>query len=424
MAGGYNTRGVRGAGSVTFVVGGLLVAAAWIAGVADLPDAAWPVVNVLAELLAVLLVASAWRFRRSRVAIATIAIALTNFLVRGPLAVEIGGPTGAGLALIGLLLPLNMTVLVLVRDQPLPRPAPLIHSAVLLAQPWVVAILLHLVRMPPIDEAAATGWLQLLRSPQAALLAFLIAGVFTALAFAARRGTFEVSMLWVLVAAALAIIGSDRADSSTLFLTSGQLALLVGLVEDSYRLAYHDELTGLPGRRALDEALSTIDGQYVLAMVDVDHFKRFNDRYGHEVGDQALRMVADELAKVPHPARTYRYGGEEFAVVLPGRSPPEVWDMLDELRAAVEYRGFSVRSAKRPRKKPEKPVASSTPTERVTVTVSIGAAGPGPRHQKPGDVLRAADAAMYRAKRRGRNRVVVHGVRAKPKKKSGRRKKE
>jgi diguanylate cyclase (GGDEF)-like protein len=403
---------MRAAGSITFLVGGLLVAAAWVAGATGLPDGAWPVVSVLAELLAVLLLASAWRFRRSRLAIATIAIAATNFLIRGPLAPEISAHAGAGVAMIGLLLPLNLTVLVLARDQPLPRPAPLIFAAAVLAQPWIAAIVLHLVAQARTSEAAA-GWTQLLRSPQAALLAFLIAGVFTALAFAARRGTFEVSMLWVLVASALAIFGSAGANPSTLMLTSAQLALLVGLVEDSYRLAYHDELTALPGRRALDEALATLDGQYIVAMADVDHFKRFNDRYGHEVGDQALRMVADELARVGHPARAYRYGGEEFAMLLPGHSPAEALARLDELREAVASRGFAVRSPKRPRKKPDKPSRPSSPTERVKVTVSIGAAGPGARHPEPGDVLRAADAALYRAKRRGRNRVVVDGVRAK-----------
>jgi diguanylate cyclase (GGDEF)-like protein len=287
-----------------------------------------------------------------------------------------------------------------------------------LAQPWIAAVALHLVHQPVSHDLATARWIQLLRSPQAALLAFLIAGVFSALAFAARRGTFELSMLWVLAATTLGLFASDGADPCTLFLTSAQLTLLVGLAEDSYRLAYHDELTGLPGRRALDETLATLDGQYVLAMADVDHFKRFNDRYGHEVGDQALRMVADELAGVGHPARTYRYGGEEFAVVLPGTSPAESWTTLDELRAAVESRGFSVRSPKRPRKKPDKPTAPTSPTERVTVTVSIGAAGPGPRFAKARDVLGAADAALYRAKRRGRNRVVVEGVRAKRKKKT------
>jgi diguanylate cyclase (GGDEF)-like protein len=256
-----------------------------------------------------------------------------------------------------------------------------------------------------------------LGSTHSALLAFLMAVVFTVLAFVLRRGTFEVAMLWVLAACALAVLSHRNPHGDALLCAAAQLTLLFAVIEDSYRLAYHDQLTGLPGRRALDESLSRLDGDYVVAMVDVDHFKKFNDRYGHDVGDQALRMVADELAAVTAGGRAFRYGGEEFAVLFNGRSPTDTRDALESLRHSIAERSFSIRSPKRPRKKPDKPVASSTPAERVTLTVSIGAAGPGTRHPGPDDVLRAADAALYRAKRRGRNRVVIEGVRAAPRRK-------
>ena len=78
-------------------------------------------------------------------------------------------------------------------------------------------------------------------------------------------------------------------------------------------MAYHDELTGLPGRRALNEALLRVGSRYAVAMVDVDHFKHFNDAYGHEVGDQVLRMVAAQLDR----------GGRQSAVPRQGfRSKP------------------------------------------------------------------------------------------------------
>jgi len=367
---------MRIGGRITFIAGGLLVAAAWIAGATGLPEAYWPVAEVLAELLAVILIVLAWRFRRSRLAIAAVLIALSSYLLRQPGMAEVAGEPSANLKLLALLLPVNLAVLVLLRDHPLQ-----------------------------------------LGSPQAALLAFLIAVVFTILAFALRRGTFEVAMLWVLAASALAVLSARGPQSTSLLMASAQLVLLFALVEDSYRLAYHDQLTGLPGRRALDETLGRLEGDYVLAMIDVDHFKRFNDRFGHDVGDQALRMVGDELANVGHGGRAYRYGGEEFSVVFTDRSPATTWDTLDRLRASIADRSFAIRSPKRPRKKPEKPTKSTGVPEKVILTVSIGAAGPNPRRSEPGEVLKAADAALYKAKRRGRNRVVIEGVRAKPKRK-------
>lgn len=404
---------------MTMVAGALMVAAAWIAGAAGLPAPYWPVVTVLPDLLAVLLIMMAWRFRRSRLAVATTIVAVTNILLRGPLAADLTGLAGPGLPLLGLLLPVNLGVLAVVRDQPVQRVSSLLHLAAIVAQPWLVAAMIRVAAAGP-PTAARAPWLELLGSPHAALLAFLMATVLTGLAFAVRRTSFEVALVWVLVAAALAVLGRGDPQARSLLLAAGQLALLAAAIEDSYRLAYHDQLTGLPGRRALDETLERLDGSYVIAMVDVDHFKSFNDRFGHDVGDQALRMVADELAGVEDGGRAFRYGGEEFAVVFASRTPAQAADPLEQLRAAIAGRTFSIRSPKRPRKKPEQPAKRSSPTESVTLTVSIGAAGPGPRRPKAVDVLRAADASLYKAKRRGRNRVVIDGVRAKSQKKASR----
>jgi diguanylate cyclase (GGDEF)-like protein len=406
---------MRIGGRITCVAGGVLVAAAWIAGVAGIPESYWPVAEVLPELLAVILIVLAWRFRRSRLAIAAVLIALAGHFLRQDAAASVDGTPTALLKALAFLVPANLAVLVVFRDQALQRPLPLIHLAVVAIQPWFAAYLAAVADGSPTADAV-DGWSRLLGSPQAALLAYLVAAVFTVMAFALRRGTFEVAMLWVLVASALAILSARGPQHSSLLMAAAQLALLFALVEDSYRLAYHDQLTGLPGRRALDETLGQLDGNYVLAMVDVDHFKKFNDRFGHDVGDQALRMVGDELARVGDGGRSFRYGGEEFTVVLAGRRPAQTWDTLDGLRESIAARSFSIRSPKRPRKKPDAPKKPSKPPERVHLTVSIGAAGPSPRRTETSEVLKAADGALYKAKRRGRNRVVIEGVRAKPKK--------
>jgi diguanylate cyclase (GGDEF)-like protein len=333
---------------------------------------------------------------------------LANFVVRKTLD---GAPSDAGLAALAILLPITLAVLSLLPEKPINRPLVLGLLGVVVVNTWFASV------VGPSPPASSGGGLVadisvLLTSPDLARLVFLISGAFIALAYAARHSTFEGSLLWVAAASALGLLLWRGPHAATLAFTAAQLVLLIGLVEDSYRLAYHDELTGLPGRRALEEALRSLDGDYVIAMVDVDHFKKFNDRHGHAAGDQALRMVAAELAKVGGGGRAYRYGGEEFAILFPGSSVTEASEPLESIRAAIADRRFALRSPNRPQKKPDPPRKPSRPPKLISVSVSIGFAGPSSRAGDSSAVLRAADRALYRAKNKGRNRVVRYGVRS------------
>jgi len=110
------------------------------------------------------------------------------------------------------------------------------------------------------------------------------------------------------------------AQDEFLSLFCGSCVLAAGsIVETSYLLAYHDELTTLPSRRAFHDALLRLEAPYSIAMVDIDHFKRCNDTYGHDTGDQVLRMVASRLARVSGGGQAYRCGGEEFAILFSGK---------------------------------------------------------------------------------------------------------
>jgi diguanylate cyclase (GGDEF)-like protein len=222
-------------------------------------------------------------------------------------------------------------------------------------------------------------------------------------------------LLWALVAAFLALsvgVGRPAASlaSSTFLFAAGGLALGMSVIEASHAMAYRDALTGLPSRRALNEALHALEGPFTVAMVDIDHFKKFNDTYGHSVGDQVLRMVATALRTVGAGGRAYRYGGEEFAILFPGRDVGGCVPALEDARAAVEATAFTLRAADRPRKRPRKPKRRKN-ANQVTVTVSVGAAERTPAEAPPDDVLRAADEALYRAKHAGRNRVMAAGRR-------------
>jgi len=181
------------------------------------------------------------------------------------------------------------------------------------------------------------------------------------------------------------------------------LAFGYAVVQESWSMAYLDELTGLPGRRALEEQLRQLGKRYAIAMVDVDHFKHFNDRYGHDVGDQVLRFVASRLLQPALAGKPFRYGGEEFCLLYAGRTLVEVRDELERLRADIESCRFDLRRRER-RGDGTDPIADA---DMLSITVSIGAAERSDGRDEPWTVLKAADQALYDAKHAGRNRVSL-----------------
>ncbi|MFQ5896888.1 MAG: diguanylate cyclase [Candidatus Methylomirabilia bacterium] len=352
----------------------------------------------------------AWRFGRSRLVLALLVLALAD----GALFHFAAGDartTGIGRALfntVALLLPIDLAALSWMSERGLLTAQGRRNLSFLVVQLPLVA----LISRPGLASVAA--WLEprfveaaFLRSialPQPALLAFGVAFMLVTMRFARYPNAIESGSVWALVATFLALIIGPVGFVSTVYLTTAGLILAVSLVETFHGMAYGDELTGLPGRRALNEALRKIGDRYTIAMVDIDHFKRFNDAHGHDVGDELLRMVASRLGNVGHGGKCFRCGGEEFAVLFPGKSVADAVPHLEALRKAVEASVFTVRGRFRPRKKPQK-LRASAGRGKAFVTVSIGVAEAGRRNSTPEGVIKAADAALYRAKRAGRNRV-------------------
>ena len=190
------------------------------------------------------------------------------------------------------------------------------------------------------------------------------------------------------------------------FHAAAAVLLVIGIVHESYNMAYRDELTGLPGRRALNEKLAALGRRYAIAMVDVDHFKKFNDNYGHDVGDQVLSMVAAKLRVVTGGGKAYRYGGEEFTLVFAGGGINDALPHVEAVRLNIAEYELALRKKTRPSKDRRKKRRTSRKTKTsVSVTVSAGVAERTDALRSPDEVIKAADQALYRAKRAGRNRV-------------------
>jgi diguanylate cyclase (GGDEF)-like protein len=247
------------------------------------------------------------------------------------------------------------------------------------------------------------GWSSV---PLMAQLSFAVAALALLTLIALRRTKVEQGLLWALVAIFLGVQASARAETLLLYAGTAGLVLVFAVLEHGYDIAYRDELTGLLGRRAFTSMMSQLGRTYAFAMCDVDHFKQFNDTYGHDVGDDVLKMVAAKLSHVEGGGRVFRYGGEEFLVVFRGRSAIEARPFMESVRQAIGGIDFVLRGADRPRRKPARPGKTDPDTRRgVTVTISIGIAEKSIRHSTPELVLDAADAALYAAKAAGRNCV-------------------
>jgi len=256
-----------------------------------------------------------------------------------------------------------------------------------------------------------------------ALIVLAAACAFLAGRFLFTRKPADSALFWSLLAFFLSLRFTGNARISIVYAATAACILATSIIENSYLLAYHDELTTLPSRRAFKEALLRLQDPYSIAVVDIDHFKKFNDTYGHDTGDQVLRLVAANLARVTGGGQAYRCGGEEFNILFPGKSTAEVVEHLERLRENIQTSEFRMRGNDR-RQAPRGPdrrneknkgrtakghvirqLAQDKCPTSLSVTVSIGVATSSRQNADPDSVLKTADKALYRAKANGRNRV-------------------
>lgn len=243
--------------------------------------------------------------------------------------------------------------------------------------------------------------------PEPALVVGAFCFVLIAVLAVRRQTPIDSGLLGALAAFFIACNWLTSRDVHAAFCASGAVIITLSVLRDSYNMAFRDDLTGLPSRRSLNESLYGLGRRYAIAMLDVDHFKKFNDTYGHDVGDQVLKMVARQMMDVGGGGKAYRYGGEEFAILFPGRLAGDAVPHLEELRKAIAGYQLALRGSERP--KNQKQGRGQRGSQRgctyVSVTISIGVAERNEALTSTEEVMKAADKALYKAKNMGRNQV-------------------
>jgi len=220
----------------------------------------------------------------------------------------------------------------------------------------------------------------------------------------------EAALVGILLSLYLALAWLHLPNISVVMAAAASIIVLWGVLRSSHSMAYRDELTGLPSRRALNERVKMLGNRFSIAMLDVDHFKRFNDTHGHDVGDEVLRLVASRLRNVGGGGIAYRYGGEEFCILFPRRDLEDCVEPIGKIRAEIaEYR-MSIRDKNlrpvRTKEGSQRRGATRIKRDQVSVTVSAGLAARDSAHTDAESVIAAADRFLYKAKRAGRNRVA------------------
>lgn len=367
----------------------------------------------------------AWRFHSSRVFFCLVVL----FLAEQAISFFAGnqhalGPAGLiALRAVAVLVPADFVLISLMQERGFTL-ASVSPVAILLFIESVVLIVLaenaeqFIATTHPRHSAAAMSL------PEYSLCVIAGAALLLVARFLFTRKPMDGALFWSLIAFVQFLRNAGSAHLSTTYSATAAGILAISIIENSYLLAYHDELTALPSRRAFNDALLRLQDPYSIAVADIDHFKKFNDTHGHETGDQVLRLVASKLAQVTGGGKAYRCGGEEFTILFPGKTSDEIVDHLERLRLLIESSEFRARgmdrrsvsrgpdrrregTASRPRRKADaiRELSKRTSPRPLSVTVSIGVAGSAGDEPDPDVIVQSADKALYRAKANGRNRV-------------------
>jgi diguanylate cyclase (GGDEF)-like protein len=356
-----------------------------------------------------------WYFASSRMILSLLVLALADrALVQFP-------TTGADqeaanqtiVAMTAFLVPLNLLAFSILKEDSLSLLRGVTRVLLVLVQPF----LLFWLCLPDQHDLASsftreyipplyTEWTTV---PQPALFAFAIALLLHFIRFALHRDPLEGGAIWALFAVFLAYHASPYGWQPTNFFMAAGLILFVTLFQSFYQRTYRDELTGIPGRLAYDEAIRQLGKRFSVAVIGIDQLSQYANTHGKPVSEQILKLVAPRVQTACAEGQVFRTTGEELTVLFPGKSATETLVTLETVRKTIEAIGLFLRGRDRVWENQRGTRKAGSSDRSLPITLSIGVG------EKLGDsatlslVIKSAYRALYEAKGTGGN-VVKRGL--------------
>ncbi|PMG25294.1 GGDEF domain-containing protein [Vibrio splendidus] len=353
-------------------------------------------------------------FRQGRMAMVSLTMLVAYLIIQVRLQTPLNtGTTLLELSLLAALVPVTCLLVYAFPDNGVNSKSMLLYAIVLvLFMVWAQLIVSHFHAGG--FESWSEGLLFIVRDFSKlpfflVLYSLCLLGLTAILVLVYNRSIDVVVYSTILLSSCTFIFFDVQYISSTMFSLSGTL-IIVYVMSASHDMAFNDQLTNIPGRHALEVDMKHLGRKYSMAMVDIDHFKKFNDTYGHDIGDDVLKLVARILRETTGGAKAYRYGGEEFTIIFKGKYTEQVKEHLQVLISEIQNYDMTIRNSHERPDDHEVGIKNrgqnGKPSEVVNVTVSIGLSD-STTTKHPEEVLKLADKALYKAKETGRNKLCV-----------------
>ena len=357
-----------------------------------------------------------WYFASSRMILSLLVLALADrALIIVPTTVADQAAVGQTIvAITAFLVPLNLLAFSIFKEDSLTTLRGVMRVLLVLVQPF---LLLWLCLPDQHDLASSftreyipslyTEWTPI---PQPALVAFATALLLHVIRFALHRDPLEGGAIWALFAIFVAYHTSRYGWQPTNFFMAAGLILFATLLQSFYQQTYRDEVTGLPGRLAYDEAIGQLGKRFSVAVIGIDQLTQYANIHGKSVSVQILKLAAPRIQAACSDGQIFRTTGEEFTVLFPDKSATDTMGTLDTVRKSVEAIGLFLRGRDRVWEQRGTQKAGSR-DRQLRITLSIGVA------EKLSDsatltlVIKSAYRALYEAKGTGGN-LVKRGLEA------------